>query len=128
MKEGQKQQRRSERRPAAEWVTLIVSLAVVLGLIGLVALQFRSDGQVRIAVSPRMEEMWEADGLHYLPLEVTNTGGPTALDVVVRVKSGDEEIEISLDILAGGGADRVVAVFQTRPTTVDASVLSFRVP
>lgn len=128
MKGSGKSQRNTERRPAAEWATIAISLAVVLGLIGLVALQFRSDGQVRISVSPRMEELREADGLHYLTLEVRNDGGSTALDVVVRVTSGDETIEISLDTLAGGGSDEVVAVFRSRPTQVEAGVISFRLP
>ncbi len=128
MRDVPKAKRRTERRLAAEWTTLIVSVAIVVGLIALVALQFRTDGEVRIDVAPRIEDVREAGGLHYLPLEIANRGGPTALDVIVRVTSGDETVEIAIDILAGGGSDEVIAVFRVRPTQVDARVVSFRVP
>jgi uncharacterized protein (TIGR02588 family) len=128
VKEITKAKRRTERRPAAEWATLIVSAAVVVGLIALVALQFGANGEVRIEVAPRIEDVREAGGLHYLPLEIANRGGPTALDVIVRVTSGEETVEIAIDILAGGGSEEVMAVFRSRPTQVDARVVSFRSP
>lgn len=128
MSEQTKARRRTERRPAAEWVTLAVSVAIVAGLIGLVSLQFGPDREVQIEVTARTAEARETAGLHYLPIDVVNRGDRTALDVVVRVASGEETVDVAFDVIWGGGSVEARVVLRSPPRAVEARALSFRVP
>ncbi len=74
-------------QPVAEWVTLGVSVTVVLVVISLVGYEyFTSSAQPPvIEARPQVGEVREVDGDYYLPVEVTNRGEQTAEDVKVQI-------------------------------------------
>jgi uncharacterized protein (TIGR02588 family) len=94
-----------KRRKYAEWTSLAISTAIVISL--LVAVTFLSitdgDREASIAIRPIQERQWTADGVTYLPIEITNTGSVPATDVHVVISHGAAApSEIRLDVLAGG--------------------------
>ncbi len=121
----------------AEWITLGISVAVLLVLIGLVGYEYFTSG-VRppvIEVKPQVEGVREVDGTYYLPVEVINEGERTAGDVKVRVTLtsdvGERESSVfTIAFLAGEDTEQEVVVFEESPTGGDlaAEVESFRKP
>lgn len=129
------ERRRSKGRTAAEWATLIASMLIVGGLLVLVGAQYLGEqSPAAITVTPLLDETREESGVHYLPLEIRNTGERTAEDIVVRVtvREGDREesAEITVRILAGGGTEEAVAAFTIPPTrgNVEARVVGYLRP
>lgn len=134
---NQKEKDWSTGQSIAEWITLGVSAAVVLVLIGLIGYEYFTSGARPpvIEARPLVGEVRQAGGAYYLPLEVANRGERTAEDVKVRVylasDNGDRESsQLSIGFLAGGDAEQEVVVFQGNPSkgSLGVDVLSFRKP
>lgn len=130
-----KRRRRGEGRSAAEWTTLVLSAVVVVALAGLVSAQYL--GTQRPAVieaTPRLDALREDAGLFYLPVDIANRGEQAAEEVLVRVtvRNGEDEesAELTVPLLAGGGAEEGVTVFRIRPIEggIDARVIAFLRP
>jgi uncharacterized protein (TIGR02588 family) len=129
--------KRDPGRQRVEWTSLGFSLAVVLGVLGLLTyVSFAGDdGPATLVVQPSLAERWQADGAYYLPLEVANTGGQDVesvrLEVVLQPSEGNEErAEIEIDTLARGESVRVIVVFRSDPAGGEIAVegLTFREP
>jgi uncharacterized protein (TIGR02588 family) len=124
-------------RSAAEWTTLAVSIAIILGLLALVTYVSMTGGDEPpiVEARPLPAEMRHEGESYYLPVEVTNRGGRTAEEVVVQAElagsdGAAETSEFTLDFLAGGETREGTAVFATDPLagelTID--VASFQSP
>ncbi len=122
----------------AEWITLSVSVAVVLAVVGVIGYDYFASAALRmpvIEVETVMGEVQEVDGAYYLPIEVTNRSEHTAEDVRVQVSlmpdQGERETsQFTIAFLAGGDTEHEVVVFDEDPSTADLSsdVQSFRRP
>lgn len=113
---------RDPGRSTAEWVTLSVSIAIIAVLVGLVVIVFifGGDKPATIEVRPLLEEVRQADGAAYLPVEVANRGNRTAEDVTVQMTLHTEAGEpataaFTLRFLAGGERQRGVVAFPQDP-------------
>jgi uncharacterized protein (TIGR02588 family) len=124
-------------RSTAEWITLGVSSAVILAVVGLLVYHQLSGGDEPpvIEVQPRLEAVRAAGGAYYLPVEVANGGGATAQDVRVLVSMGTggtdrEASELLIDFLPGGGTASGVVVFRQDPRQrpLEVDVLSYLEP
>jgi uncharacterized protein (TIGR02588 family) len=116
-------------RTAAELITLAVSIAIVLGIVGLIAwLNLRgSEEPVSIIVKPLVEERWEADSEYYLPVEILNDGDATVEDVQIEAELilGDDPpvtAQLSVPFLAGGERARGTFVFGEDPAQAELTV------
>lgn len=122
----------SKRRPPArelpELVTLLLSLAVVLVLIGgVVYVQVaRGDQPPVIAAEALVDEVRVERDRFYLPLEISNSGDQAAEAIVVvvvqRVDDQDVEHEFLIDYLAGHGTADATAVLTEDPRRAEVKV------
>lgn len=135
--DGQEDEQQSARRSIAEWVTLLVSSALVLGLVALTSYLFLTapTDPAAMTVEPQMGEVYQSGRRFYVPVTVTNTGGQTAEEVRVLVTLTDaagarESSEFQIQFLAGGGLSRGVVSFGGDPRTeqLAAAVVSFLEP
>lgn len=117
-------------RSLAEWVSLAISAAIVLGIAGLLT-YFQlagSDLPVMIEVQPQMDQIYQGPDAYYVPIEIKNTGDHTGEDVRVKVSLRDargqavETSEISVQFLAGGATSKAVVAFSLDPRQEGHSV------
>lgn len=117
------QDSRSTSRSVAEWTTLGISLAVLIGVVCLVTYLY-FDGDHRppaITVDARLSELRSDVGGFYLPVDVVNTGDVTAVDVVIQAEldmgTGTPfTTEFTVTFLAGGEQVRGTFIFGDDPT------------
>ena len=130
-------QQGSGEHSVAEWVTLVISLAIVFGLIALTTYFYltASTDPVMVEVEPRTAEVYQAGDRFYLPVTVRNRGGETGEEVRVRVTltgaAGRQETsELQVQFLAGGGTSRAVMAFASDPRQgqIEAGVISYLEP
>lgn len=114
----QSDQEEDRGRSLAEWVGVAMSLAIVLGLVGLILYEHFAGGTspAMIQITPRSEELRREGNLVYLPLEVSNGGDRTAEQVRIRLSVGANGgqrplPDVLVDFLAGGQTVDVVIVF-----------------
>jgi uncharacterized protein (TIGR02588 family) len=107
----------------AEGITLAVSVALLLGVIGLLIYLYVTGGDqpAVIQVRPLLQEQWQADGRYYLPVEIQNTGDNTAssleVELALSAPGGEQETaQFSIQFLAGQDTKRAVATFRQDPT------------
>jgi uncharacterized protein (TIGR02588 family) len=121
----------------AEWVTLGISLAIVIGVLGVTTwLALRGDVlPATFDVTARTEQVREHDGSWYLPIDLRNVGDDTAADVVVRASldtgsAEPETAEFTVTFLSGGDRTSGTAVFTHDPRDGDlrVAVVSFSEP
>lgn len=113
----------SEERSTAEWVTLVVSVLIVLALAGLIIYQqmVRGTEPPLIEVTPKLEEMRQEGNAYYVTIEVTNKGELTAEDVEVQLslETGEGQPEVAaftLKLLAGRETESQTVIFQNDPS------------
>lgn len=125
-----------EKRSGAEWITLAVSILIVLALVGLVSYQHFAKGTEPplIEVEPKTGEMRQDRDAYYLPVTITNKGEITAegIEIELSLDSGDGEMEatsFTVEFLAGGEMAHQTVVFYKDPAqgTLSHNV-SFSVP
>lgn len=127
----------SPTRTAAEWVTLSISIAILVILFGAIGVFYLSgDGEKSlIEVTPLTEDVRRERDRFLLPVEIANIGERTAstVNVTVALMVDGEEVEsadFSIDFLAGGASERGFAIFTTDPASADVTVgaVSFMEP
>ena len=118
-------------RSAAEWTTLLISLAVIGGLVGLVAWLSINGGAEppRFIVTPHLEALQHEAERYALPVSVQNAGGQAAQDVrVIAELTADGELspetaEFTIDVLAGGETQDGTMLFGHDPAAHRLSVV-----
>lgn len=125
--------RRRERRTPAEWTTLLISAAIVLGVVTLIALQIPGDDRPAEPAA-RIEEVQQVGAVHQVSVVVSNAGDKTAAQVQVTAelatKEGGTTAEQTLDFLSGGDEKKVVFIFDDdlAPGDLRVSVTGYAVP
>lgn len=120
--------RRRAGRDTAEIVTLAISIAVVVALVGgvLYVQLARGDRLPAIDARASLEEVRVEGDRYYLPVEIENTGDQAAEDVLVIViqRVGDEEVEheLLIDYLAGHGRADAIAVLSEDPRSAEVTI------
>lgn len=117
-----------KERSQAEWASLSLSAAIVLGMAALVvyAHLVRPEQPPVIEVAASLDQTRQANGLHYLPVQVTNSGGQTAEAlVVVWTLAGGETTEtahLEVPFLADGETVQGVVTFTRPPAEAELAV------
>lgn len=113
----------SNNRTTAERITLAVSALILIGIIGLAAWSsYRvGDDVAVISIEAHLENVREHEGMFYLPVTISNTGGQTAQEVSVsaelETEGGDTETaEVTIAFLAGGEHESAQLIFSTDPS------------
>lgn len=120
--------RESSTRELPELVTLLLSVAVVLVLIGgvLYVQVARGDQPPAITAEALVDEVRVEGDRFYLPIEISNSGDQAAeailVVVVQRVGEEDVEHEFLIDYLAGHGTADAIAVLTEDPRRAQVRV------
>lgn len=130
------QQGDRKERTTAEWVSLLVSVAIVLVLVGGLVYQVfaRGNRPPSIEVKPLIQEVRQVGDSYYLPLDITNTGDRTAEDIEIMLSldsgQGDPEtMQFQVQFLDGGETENQTVVFQNNPAEGELThTASFHVP
>jgi uncharacterized protein (TIGR02588 family) len=127
---------KKSKRTTAEWVTLGVSLVVLLGLVGLVVFVSltRGDKPSTIKIEPVLNEVRQSEDAYYLPINITNDGDMAVGDVEVELSlasegSEPETIAFTVLFLAGGETSQEIVAFSNDPSKGELSqVVGFHEP
>jgi len=116
-------------RTVAEWTTLAISIALILGLVALVTYVSLTGGSNPpiVEARPLDAEVRHEGESYYLPVEVTNRGGRTAEEVLIQAElvGGDgapETAELTIDFLAGGETAEGTVVFTADPLSGELTI------
>lgn len=124
-------------RTTAEWVSLIVSIVLVAGVVGLVIAMWLSPSHAptRFRIdrgTPRHEA-----GHYYLPIKVTNEGDATGAQVTIEGtfkgsavgESGNEQTSaMTFDFIPAHASVEGVLVFNSEPGAAVLRVVSYQQP
>jgi uncharacterized protein (TIGR02588 family) len=128
------QRRPRATRTIAEWGLFGSSAAVVLVVVVALALDWANGGADPAAFRTEIGPVVSGEGGHQVAVEVENTGGQAAAEVVVAAELAlrDEivEAEQTIDFLAGGERVEVTFVFADDPGAgrLTVQVTSYREP
>ncbi|MGB3137812.1 MAG: TIGR02588 family protein [Nodosilinea sp.] len=127
---------RFTQRSAAEWVTFVAALVILLGLVGLILFDWQTNQTEPPAFAVSMPEAIRVtDGRYYVPFAITNTGGRIARTVQVTAElhsteADDETGEQQIDFLSGHETKAGSFVFTHDPSggALVVRVASYRLP
>ena len=133
---GASKKQEKEGRTAAEWVTLALSVALVLSLAGLLTFNYFSRGTEppALRVEPKLEEIRQVEARYYLPVDITNEGDLLAQNVQVALtftpaEGEPEEVQFEVQFLNGKETASRTVVLQADPKRAEMSTnLSFDTP
>jgi uncharacterized protein (TIGR02588 family) len=121
-------------RTSAEWLTFAVSAAVLLVVMGLVALQIPTEDKPPLPVA-RITSFGEERGESYVVVvEVENRGDTTAENIQVSVSLETEEATVegdqTIDFLAGEEKHEIEFLFDENPSSgeLDVRVTGYGIP
>lgn len=126
-----------DRRSGAEWVTLVLGLLIVVGVLGTVTWLgvTQSPRPVSISITTHVTEQHHFAGGYYLPVSVTNEGDEAAQELLLRATlTGPglerEEVELTIQSLGGGQQADAMFVFRQDPAagTLQILPMGFLVP
>ena len=118
-----------------EWAILVISIALVAGLVGYLLISGLSNAGPAM-IRPEITAVDAAegpDGGWLVPLTVRNEGGEAAVSIVVEgtaiVAGTEESSELTVDVLAANSEVSLVLGFSGRPEgEVEVSVVGFETP
>ena len=131
-KKGNAQKQSTDKgRSVVEWITLGISVLILLVLAGLIVYESTRDDNepTVIVVEPAFEALRQEQDHYYLPVTVANGGSRTAEGVVVQLtlagaRGEAETASLTVDFLAGGEKVEGVVVFRGRPSAQNVSFVA----
>jgi uncharacterized protein (TIGR02588 family) len=127
------------QRSLVEWVTLSISVALLLLLAGILthAQLTAQSATPLLEARADLEGVRQIDGAYHVPVQVQNRGTAGARDIQIRVSSqggaaalassNAEPAELRLDVLPPGASETATVVLRTDParTPIEARVVSY---
>jgi uncharacterized protein (TIGR02588 family) len=114
-------------RLLAEWVSLVASALLILGLAGFLLYEAvqPDDPYIGAQVRPLLDQTRQEDGRYILPVEIRNPGQRTFRDLKVEVEyvspeGKPETQDATLDYLGEGSRQRVYFYFDEDPRGLKA--------
>lgn len=117
-------------RNSAEWVSLIISVLLVTGVIStILALWLKSSDKPASFRVERGAARNEA-GHYYLPITVINEGDETGAQVTVegKLKDKGETAVTTFDFIPARSSARGVLIFVSDPAAAEVRVISYQQP
>jgi uncharacterized protein (TIGR02588 family) len=116
----------------AEWISLAVSLAILLGFVGVILWLWIREPTGPPQFKIQRGVVRNEAGLFHLPVTVTNIGGLACGQVRVEGKLNNEGREEStvttIDFLPVRAQEEVVLIFRGEPSAAVVQVTSYRRP
>jgi uncharacterized protein (TIGR02588 family) len=113
----------------AEWVTLGVSLAIILGVAGYLLYQALQNEPPFIApeIRPVLERVERRNGQYILPVEVRNPGRRTLRDLKIEIswqsaEGSKEHIDFTIDYLGESSTQTVFFYLNEDPKSLQPEV------
>lgn len=106
------------RRTGVQWLLLLTSLAIVLGLVGYIAYDHFTKGNdpPAVMVEAAGKPSSRTDGTYQLNITVRNEGDLPAENVIVHVSgSGQETADVQIDFLSGHEEQTHTVIFSEKP-------------
>lgn len=131
---GQEAQPTTEHAPrsTAEWVSLLLSLVIIAGVVGAVLMLWISPAATPARFAVETGTVRVEGDQYYLPVTLKNEGDLTAAQVtLVGVVPGgeqDEQISVTFDFVAGHSSSRAVLIFRSDPSSARLRVVSYEEP
>lgn len=123
-----------DSRTPAEWLTFVVSVAILLGVLGLVVLQIPTEDKPPLPVA-RIKSFGEERGSSFVVVvEVENRGDATAenIQVSASLETDDTTYEgdQTIDFLAGEETHELEFLFDEHPASgqLDVRVTGYGIP
>ena len=114
-----------------EWITFSIGLVAVIAILSLLTyLHFSSgNGDPRIAVNPQVNQITQYQGKYYLPVQVKNTGGKTAQNVIVQVQltpqqGSPESLTFQIHFLTQQETTETTLIFNQDPSKGQINIIS----
>ena len=115
-------------RSPAEWVTLVVSLVILVGTFAMIAYLYVAEdqGPIDLRTEAHLEDVRENEEAFYLPVTVRNAGNLTAQNVQIEATlEFDGEMEtsdFSILSLPGRGSETGIVAFAHDPRDGELTV------
>ncbi|MBD2100542.1 hypothetical protein [Leptolyngbya sp. FACHB-261] len=125
-------ERHAKPRNTAEWISLVISLLLLTGVIGTVIFLWAKPPQAPARFKVERGETRQELDQFYLPVTITNDGDATASEVMLEGKltvAGQEETaSTTFDFVPGNSQAEGVLIFSQEPTEAEVRVVSFQKP
>ena len=119
-------------RTKAEWVSLIISIALLAGVVAVVIALWAGSSQAPARFRIDRGTIRNEAGRYYLPISTTNEGDMTGAQVTVEGKIGSGSIEetstTTFDFIPGHSTSEAVLIFSNEPTSAEMRVVSYQQP
>lgn len=124
--------RSGQQRTRAEWISLIVSIALLGIVIGLIVWVWVKEDGTPARFRIERGEIEQVEDQFYLSVTIHNEGDTTASEVTLEgslVVDGDEENPTTTFDFVPGHSDREgTLIFSADPSTADVQVVSYQDP
>lgn len=107
-----------KRQRLGEYVTFFISLAIVLGLSGILLRNlFKKEDSKFLTFEHKIlwNEMKSENDSTILPVEIVNKGGKTATTLKVEVSDHEKSYEVDLEYIAGHSKKKFFMLFSRAP-------------
>ncbi len=118
-------------RTNAEWISLIVSICLVAGVVGVVVVMWLSPASNPTRFRIERGAVRIEAGHYYLPVTVTNDGDATGAQVTIegKVRGSAEQVSTTtFDFIPAHSSVEGVLVFNTEPGSAELRVVSYQQP
>jgi uncharacterized protein (TIGR02588 family) len=119
-------------RTKAEWVSLIISMILLAGVVATVIALWSGSSQTPARFRIDRGTIRNEAGHYYLPITITNEGDTTGAQVTVEGKVGsggtEETSATTFDFIPGRSTSEGVLIFSAEPTSAEMRVVSYQRP
>lgn len=119
-------------RTKAEWVSLIISIILLAGVVAIVIALWAGSSQAPARFRIDRGTIRNEAGQYYLPISITNEGDTTGAQVTVEGKIGgssnEETSATTFDFIPGHSTSEAVLIFSAEPTSAEMRVVSYQQP
>jgi uncharacterized protein (TIGR02588 family) len=119
-------------RTRAEWVSLIISILLLAGVVGMVVSLWLSSSNRPARFRVDRGAIRNEAGHYYLPIRITNEGGTTGAQVTVEGKikgaEGEESASTTFDFIPARSSAEGILIFSGEPGSAEVRVTSYQQP
>ena len=137
---GERSRKASQKAAAhtvAEWVSLVISALLILGIAGYLLYEAsKPNGPfIPVEIQAHLEEVRQVDGRFILPVRILNRGGQTLRDLKIELRSSPsagsapEPSDVVIDYLGKGSEQTAFFFFDQHPRELklEPRAISYRV-
>jgi uncharacterized protein (TIGR02588 family) len=129
---GKKTKNSITPRTKAEWVSMIISIVLVAGVVGVVIALWLSPSKTPARFRIDRRAIRTEAGHYYLPITVTNEGDTTGAQVTVegrlKVAGNEQTSATTFDFVPAHSNVEGVLIFDSEPTSAELRVVSYQQP